>query len=300
MKSKYILLIGVVIITSFASCNRNKNDFDASGAFEAEETIISAEASGTLKEFNITEGQDLKATEFIGFIDSTQLYLKKLQLESQRAALLSRTPNVSVQLASINEQLKSAEYEKIRITKLVKAEAATSKQLDDINAQIDVLKKQLQAQKSNLEISTNGITKDAKAIDIQIEQLNDQLAKCRLTSPMNGTILSKFVEENEMVSPGKAMYKIADLSILNLRVYITADQLALVKLNDKVKVKTDDGKGGFNETDGQITWINSKAEFTPKTIQTKDERANLVYAMKVKVKNNGQFKIGMYAEILFN
>lgn len=299
MKSKYILLIGVVIITSLASCSKNKNNFDASGAFEAEETIISAEASGTLKEFNLTEGQELKINEPIGYIDSTQLYLKKLQLESQRAALLSRTPNVSVQLASINEQLKSAEYEKTRITKLVKAEAATSKQLDDINTQIDVLKKQLQAQKSNLDISTNGISKDAKAIDIQIEQLNDQLAKCRLTSPMNGTILSKFVEANEMVSPGKAMYKIADLSNINLRVYITADQLALVKLNNKVKVKTDDGKGGFNETEGIITWINSKAEFTPKTIQTKDERANLVYAMKVKVKNNGQFKIGMYAEINF-
>ncbi len=299
MKSKYILLFGVVLITSFASCSRNKNDFDASGAFEAEETIISAEASGTLKEFRLTEGQDLKVNESIGYIDSTQLYLKKLQLESQRAALLSRTPNVSVQLASINEQLKSAEFEKARITKLVKAEAATSKQLDDINTQIDVLKKQLQAQKSNLEISTNGISKDAKAIDIQIEQLNDQLAKCRLTSPMNGTVLSKFVEANEMVSPGKAMYKMADLSTINLRVYISADQLALVKLNDKVKVKTDDGKGGFNETEGIITWINSKAEFTPKTIQTKDERANLVYAMKVKVTNNGQFKIGMYAEIKF-
>lgn len=299
MKSKYILLIGVVILTSLASCSKNKNDFDASGAFEAEETIISAEAAGTLKEFNLTEGQELKINESIGYIDSTQLYLKKLQLESQRAALLSRTPNVSVQLASINEQLKSAEYEKTRINKLVKAEAATSKQLDDINTQIDVLKKQLQAQKSNLDISTNGISKDAKAIDIQIEQLNDQLAKCRLTSPMNGTILSKFVEANEMVSPGKAMYKMADLSNINLRVYITADQLALVKLNDKVKVKTDDGKGGFNEKEGIITWINSKAEFTPKTIQTKDERANLVYAMKVKVKNNGQFKIGMYAEINF-
>lgn len=299
MKSKYILLIGVVILTSLASCSKNKNDFDASGAFEAEETIISAEAYGTLRSFNLTEGQELKINEPIGYIDSTQLYLKKLQLESQRSALLSRTPNVSVQLASINEQLKSAEYEKIRITKLVKAEAATSKQLDDINTQIDVLKKQLQAQKSNLDISTNGISKDAKAIDIQIEQLNDQLAKCRLTSPMNGTILSKFVEANEMVSPGKAMYKIADLSNINLRVYITADQLALVKLNDKVKVKTDDGKGGFNETEGIITWINNKAEFTPKTIQTKDERANLVYAMKVKVKNNGQFKIGMYAEINF-
>lgn len=299
MKSKYILLIGVVIITSLASCSKNKNDFDASGAFEAEETIISAEATGTLKEFNLTEGQELIINEPIGYIDSTQLYLKKLQLESQRSALLSRTPNVSVQLASINEQLKSAEYEKSRITKLVKAEAATSKQLDDINTQIDVLKKQLQAQKSNLDISTNGISKDAKAIDIQIEQLIDQLVKCKLISPMNGTILSKFVEVNEMVSPGKAMYKIADLSTINLRVYITADQLALVKLNDKVKVKTDDGKGGFNETEGIITWINSKAEFTPKTIQTKDERANLVYAMKVKVKNNGQFKIGMYAEIKF-
>lgn len=282
------------------SCSSNKNTFDASGTFEAVETIVSSEATGIIKELNLEEGQVLHKGDYIGYVDSAQLYLKKKQLEAQIKALLGKRPNVSVQLAALQEQLKTAEKEKIRITNLVKSEAATAKQLDDINANIEVLKRQIEAQKSSLDISSEGIGRDASPLLLQIEQVNDQLQKCKIINPNEGTVLTKYVEENELATIGKPLYKIADLSNMVLRAYITGNQLPLVKLNQKVKVRTDDGKGGFNTTEGSITWINSKAEFTPKTIQTKDERANLVYAVKIALKNKGAYKIGMYGEIIFN
>lgn len=287
------------LIIILVSCTPKKNNFDASGSFEAEETNISSEASGVIKQFNIEEGQTLSAGQEVGYIDSIQLFLRKKQLVAQINALLGKKPNVTVQLASLKQQLQTAETEKNRIINLLKSNVATTKQLDDINAQIEVLKKQIEAQKSTLEISTEGLNKDATPLQIQIEQLNDQLAKCRIINPINGTVLSKYAEKNEITSPGKPLYKIADLSTIILRAYITDNQLPLVKLNQKVKVLTTDQNGGYKETEGFITWINDKAEFTPKTIQTKDERANLVYAIKVKVKNDGYFKIGMYGEIKF-
>ena len=295
--SKLILITTSVVVMS--ACQKKQNTFDASGSFEAIETIISSEVAGTLKSFNIEEGQSIDSGVTIGYIDSTQLYLKKKQIVSQIKAVKSRTPNISVQLATLQEQLSTAEREKNRITNLLKAGAGTTKQLDDINSSIAVIKKQIEAQSSNLEISKDGLSKDASALEIQIEQLNDQLSKCKIINPMQGVILTKYVESNEMVAPGKALYKIADLSTIILRAYITSDQLPLVKLNQKVKVNTDDGKGGFTEAEGTLIWINDKAEFTPKTIQTKNERANMVYAIKVKVQNDGRYKIGMYGEIKF-
>ncbi|MCB9046065.1 MAG: efflux RND transporter periplasmic adaptor subunit [Chitinophagales bacterium] len=299
MRKTFILasISGAILFAS--ACNSGKNKFDASGSFEAEETIISAEAMGTIQQFDLEEGQSLKADEVVGYIDSTQIYLKKKQLETQIDALLSKRPDVPVQLASLQEQLRVAEREQKRITNLVKGDAATQKQLDDINANISVLEKQIAAQKSSLNISSEGITKEVTPIRVQIEQLNDQLRKCTIINPVKGTVLTKYAEVNEMANVGKALYKIADLSSITLRAYITGNQLPKVKLNDKVKVMTDDGDGGFKETEGVITWINDKAEFTPKTIQTKDERANMVYAIKVKVKNDGSYKIGMYGEIKF-
>ncbi|MDP3556725.1 MAG: efflux RND transporter periplasmic adaptor subunit [Bacteroidota bacterium] len=294
---KFIIAVSLIIL--FASCKNNKNNFDASGSFEAEETIISSEAFGTIKQLDLEEGQTLKAGQFIGYIDSTQLYLKKKQLEAQINAVLGKKPNVAVQMASLQEQLKTAEKEKLRILNLVKAEAATTKQLDDINSNIELIKKQIEAQKSTLEISTSTITDETIPLKIQIEQLNDQIQKCKIINSVNGTVLTKYAEVNEMTAQGKPLYKIADLSSLILRAYISGNQLPLIKINQKVKVNTDDGKGGYIEQDGIITWINDKAEFTPKTIQTKDERANMVYAIKVKVKNDGAYKIGMYGEIKF-
>jgi HlyD family secretion protein len=293
------IIFSFALASLFLACNNSKNNYDASGSFETEETIISSEASGTIKQFDIQEGQSISAGQQIGYVDSTQLFLKKKQLEAQINSLLSKKPNISVQLATLQEQLKTAEKEQMRFSNLLKSGAATTKQVDDITAQVEILKKQIEAQKSTLSISSEGINKDAMPLQVQIEQLNDQLQKCKLINSVNGTVLTKYAEVNEITSPGKQLYKIADLSNLILRAYITGNQLPLVKLNQKVKVMTDDGSGKFNETEGVITWINDKAEFTPKTIQTKDERSNMVYAIKILVKNTGQLKIGMYAEVKF-
>lgn len=293
------IIFSFALAGSLLACNNSKNNQDASGSFETEETIISSEASGTIKQFDIQEGQSLTAGQQIGYVDSIQLFLKKKQLEAQINSLLSKKPDISVQLAALQEQLKTAEKEHTRFSNLVKSGAATTKQLDDITAQVEILKKQIEAQKSTLSISSEGINKDVAPLQVQIEQLNDQLQKCKLINKVNGTVLTKYAEANEITSPGKPLYKIADLSSLILRAYITGTQLPLVKLNQKVKVLTDDGAGKFNETEGVITWINDKAEFTPKTIQTKDERANMVYAIKISVKNTGLLKIGMYAEVKF-
>jgi HlyD family secretion protein len=299
VKSLSIALCQLLIIFLLASCTTNKNTFDASGSFEAEETIISSEATGTIKQFTIEEGQELKAGAVIGYVDSTQLYLKVKQLQEQITALLSKRPNISVQLAFLEAQLKISQREQLRITNLVKGDAATTKQLDDINGQVELNKKQIEALKSTNEIAFTGLNKDTAPLSAQIAQTRDQLAKCKLINPTNGTVLTKYAGVNEMASQGKALYKIADLSTITLRAYITGNQLPVVKLNQKVKVNTDDGKGGFKKTEGVITFINDKAEFTPKTVQTKDERANLVYAIKVQVKNDGSYKIGMYGEIKF-
>lgn len=297
------ILTSIIIagdLLAMVSCNDNQNKFDASGSFEAEETIISAEVQGTLKAFDIAEGQTLQAGQNIGHIDSIQLYLKKKQLETQVAALLGKKPNIPVQLSALQEQLKTAEKEKIRVTNLIKGDAATPKQLDDVNAQLAVLKRQIEAQKSTLSISSDGISKDVVPLQVQIEQMEDQLSKCKLINPVNGTVLAKYTEANEMATIGKPLYKIADLSNIMLRAYVGGNQLPQIKFNQKVKVLTDDGKGDYHETEGTVTRISDKAEFTPKTIQTKDERANMVYAIKVKVKNDeGLYKIGMYGEIKF-
>lgn len=298
MKSFNSLFFGLAFSAILVGCTEQKT-FDASGAFEADETIISSQTVGTIKEFNIEEGQVLQARQPVGYVDSVQLHLQKRQLEAQITALTGRKPNISLQLAALNEQLKTAEREQTRVSNLVKADAATPKQLDDATAQVDVIKAQIQAQKSTLNISSQGISNDASPMEVQIAQLNDQLEKSKIINPAAGTVLTKYAEQNEMTAPGKPLYKIADLSNIILRVYISGNQLSQVKLGQKVTVHTDNAEGGFDQTEGTISWINDKAEFTPKTIQTKDERANMVYAIKVEVPNDGKFKIGMYGEINF-
>jgi HlyD family secretion protein len=294
---KTILFHILASLLLLSACGKKEETYDASGAFEAEETIISAEASGTIKVFNLTEGQELKAGEHVGFIDTVQLHLKKEQLKAQIKSILANKPNIAAQIAALQEQLKGAEREQTRLTNLVKADAATQKQLDDATTQVEVLKKQIAALQSSLGISTSGIQEQAVPVELQIKQLEDQLSKCYIVNPVAGTILSKYVEANEMAAPGKPLYKIADLSSLVLRAYITGDQLAKLKLNQSVKVMTDDGNKGYKTYTGKVTWISDKAEFTPKTIRTKDERANLVYAIKVRVKNDGYLKIGMYGQL---
>jgi len=299
-KTTYLTSLSLSLsVLILAACNNNHPTFDASGSFEAVETMISAEVPGILIAFNVEEGQVLKAGDTIGYIDSTQLYLKKKQLQAQINAVLSKRPDVALQIAALEEQLSKAIVEKKRITKLIEADAAPTKQLDDINSSIEVLKKQITATKSSLTIASESIGKESQPLYIQVQQLEDQLAKCILINPVNGTVLTKFAEVKEMAVTGKPLYKIADLSPIILRAYITGNQLPQIKLNQKVKVSTDDGKGGFNTKEGTITWISDKAEFTPKTIQTKNERANLVYAIKVLIDNDGSYKIGMYGEVNF-
>jgi HlyD family secretion protein len=291
----------IIIAALFISaCAGKENLYDASGTFEAVETIISAEATGVIKSFSIEEGQELKENQAIGYIDSTQLYLKKKQLEAQINAVLSKRPDVGTQIAAFQEQLRQAEHEQKRVTNLLKADAATQKQLDDANAQIAIIKKQIAAQESSLAITSKSISEERSPLTIQIAQLNDQLAKCKIVNEVNGTVLTKYAEANEMTSNGKALYKIADLSSIILRAYVTGDQLPSIKLDQQVTVLVDAANDTYKEYSGTIQWISSKAEFTPKTIQTKDERANLVYAVKIKVKNDGLIKIGMYGEVKLN
>jgi len=296
MKSLNSLFLGLAFSSFLIGCTEEES-FDASGSFEADETIISSQTAGTIKEFTIEEGQVLEAGQVVGYVDSVQLYLQKRQVEAQITALTGRKPNISLQLAALNEQLKTAEREQGRVSNLVKADAATPKQLDDATAQVDVVKAQIQAQKSTLNISSQGISNDATPMEVQIAQLNDQLEKSIIINPLAGTVLTKYAEQSEMTAPGKPLYKIADLTTIILRVYISGNQLSQVKLGQKVTVHTDNAEGGFDQTEGTVSWINDKAEFTPKTIQTKDERANMVYAIKVDVPNDGKFKIGMYGEI---
>jgi HlyD family secretion protein len=297
----------------FSSCKDNKNNYDASGTFEATETIVSAEANGVIDKFNIQEGQTLDSGMYIGYIDTTQLYLKKKQLEAQVKAMGYKLPDISAQTAQFKQQAAVTQSdlnyllnEKRRTENLLKANAATPKQLDDINAKIATAKEQIKAiykqgaaQASALNTQRSGISADVQPLYFQIEQLNDQLKKSKIINPVNGTVLTKFAEVNEMATTGKPLYSIADLSTIILRAYITGNQFSFVKLGQKVKVIVDDTASKTKNYDSIIEWISDKAEFTPKTIQTKDERANLVYAIKIRVKNDGYLKIGMYGEVVF-
>lgn len=294
---KKIVFILTALTLFIAACKKSGNDFDATGKFEATDVIIATGASGLLLQFNVEEGMHIEQNSIVGIVDTVQLYLKKLQLKAQADAILSKQPDISKQLAAIQEQIRSTNAEKSRIQNLLQAGAATQKQLDDINTQLDVLQKQLIAQQSNLEITTKGIRSEIDPILYQVDQINDQLSKSYILNPISGTVITKYVEEGEYVTPAKPLYKIANLSNMILRAYVTGDQLAKIQLNQKVTVSIDDGNGAFKNYDGTITWISDKAEFTPKTIQTKEERANLVYAIKISVPNDGNIKIGMYGEI---
>jgi HlyD family secretion protein len=291
---KFIYIIAAFLV--LASCKNNDEQYDASGTFEATEIMVSAEVSGKILEFGMLEGQTLEQQQVVAAIDSVQLYLKKQQLLAGMSALKARRPEVSKQIAAIEQQITSAKTEKQRIENLVNANAANQKTLDDINAQIAVLEKQLLAQKSTLESSNEGISGDLASMEIQVAQLTDQLKKCRITSPINGTLLAKYAEVGELAMPGKALFKVADLQNMTLRAYITSDQLTQLKIGQAVKVFADFGDE-TREYSGTIRWISGKAEFTPKTIQTKNERANLVYAVKIAVKNDGYLKIGMYGQV---
>lgn len=290
----------LVFLAVFASCHNSENDWDAAGAFESVETIISTESSGTIMQFDVEEGQNLHAGQWIGYIDSAQLYYAKEELEAQIASTLSQQPDIPVQVASLYSQLADAEKNQQRMDNLVKVSAATQQQLDDANTQVEVYKKQIEAQKSALGITSTTIEKNVAPLVHHIEQIDDQLQKCKIINPINGTVLTKYAENHEVVTPGKALYKIAPTDTLILRAYITGSQLTEIKLGQKVKVRSDEGSDNYRYYPGVIYWISDKSEFTPKTIPTKDERADLVYAIKIRVPNDGYLKIGMYGEVEFS
>jgi HlyD family secretion protein len=290
----------IILLWGIASaCNRNDSEVDASGSFEASEIVISAESAGVIRRLDLQEGMELKAGEEVGLVDTVQLFLKKKQLLAQVKSTLSQKPDIGRQLASLQVQLQTAEREQKRIASLLKADAATPRQMDDANAQVEMIRRQIEAQSSSLGISSGSISQQANPLQVQVEQVQDQLDKCHIINPVNGTVLSQYAEAGEMTGVAKPLYKIADLSTLVLRAYVTGTEFSTIKLNQMVKVLVDAGDGKYREYKGTIEWISSKAEFTPKTIQTKDERANLVYAVKIRVKNDGLLKIGMYADIKF-
>lgn len=296
----YSVIFGGLLAMAAASCSTSSGDFDATGNFEADEVIVSAEASGKVLKLNIKEGQTLSANEVVGYVDTTQLYLRKKQFQYSINAILAKQPNSAVQLSTITEQLATATREKKRVENLLKADAATQKQLDDYNAQIDLLKKQYDALQSSLAITTRSLQTETLPYKAQLDQMEDQLKKSVITNPIAGTVLTQYTLQDEVVNPGKALYKIADLSTIVLRVYISGSQLSQIKLGQEVKINVDNGAKDYKTYPGKITWVSDKAEFTPKTIQTKDERANLVYAVKILVKNDGFLKLGMYGEVKFN
>lgn len=290
---KALLILSVLSLTAL-SCGRDTEMHDASGTFEATEIIVSSEVGGKILELNISEGDSVEGGAVVGQIDTIQLYLKKRQLLATVRALEARRPELRKQIAAIEEQIAVQTREKERIERLLKADAATGKQLDDINSSISILKKQLEAQRSSLTNTSGGITEDAAALMIQTEQLNDQLQRSRITSPIKGTILAKYAEAGEVTAPGKPLFKVADMNDIQLKAYITSDLLTKIKPGESVKVFSDFGEDESREYEGKVIWISDKAEFTPKTIQTRSERANMVYAVKIAVKNDGYLKIGMY------
>ncbi|MDF2190087.1 HlyD family efflux transporter periplasmic adaptor subunit [Paraflavitalea sp. CAU 1676] len=308
------LMTGMLVAAiALLACNRNKVTYDASGSFEVDEVIVSAELTGKLLSFDVMEGDSISKGKVIGTIDAENLSLQKDQVQASIEALREKTADLTPQIKLLQDQLivqqsqlDRLQREKQRTENLLKQDAATGKQLDDLNAEIDVVKKQMDVtrqqinvQRSNIGTQNRSILSEGKPMEKRVAQLDDQLKRAGITNPVNGTVITKYAEAGEMTSTGKALYKIADLSTMTLRAYITGTQLSQVKLNQPVKVLIDNGAEAYREYSGTITWISDKAEFTPKTIQTKEERANLVYAIKVKVKNDGFIKIGMYGEVKF-
>lgn len=295
---KSIFYIGIILL--LAACGRGKGDYDASGVFETTEVIVSAEASGKIMQLNLEEGQQVEAGNSLGYIDTVQLYLKKMQLLTNVKAVRSGHVDIPRQIAATKQQIATQKTEQKRFENLVKANAANQKQLDDINAQILLLERQLAAQTETLENSNRNISEQSSGFDVQVAQINDQLEKSIISSPIKGTILAKYAELGELATQGRALFKVADIENMFLRAYITSSQLTEVKIGQTVKVYADFGEKDMKEYTGTITWISDKSEFTPKTIQTRDERANLVYAVKIAVKNDGYIKNGMYGELKFN
>lgn len=327
MEKQFKLFLLCILVWGLNACNSDKQEFDATGVFEAEEIIVSAESSGKLLDFKVSEGDNLLMGQEIGLVDCQYINLQKAQVQASIAALKLKENNANPQiliyrkqsessravLATQKEQLRILEREQKRIQNLVDANAVPTKQLDDITGQVDILKKQMEgtqsqlavimqqiiSQKQQVQIQNRGILSESQPLKVRISQIDEQLGHCKIINPTKGTVLVKYAEKDEITSTGKPLYKIANLENMTLRAYLAGTQLGQVKVHQSVKVFIDHGKDSYKAMVGTITWISNKSEFTPKTIQTKDERENLVYAAKIMVKNDGFIKIGMYGEVKF-
>lgn len=307
---KYTL---IAILLTIIGCGKTNSDFDAQGVFESDEVIVAAEVPGKLLSFNVNEGDSVSKGQIVAYIDSSSNILQREQLLATLNSINDKTTDPAPQVELLNNQiqvqqsqLKNLNYEKARVENLLKSDAATKKQLDDINFQIESLLKQIKVTQQQINVQIAAVRNQNKAIlsevnpvNKKINQVQDLIKKANLSNPINGIVLTTYAKEGELVTPGKPLYKVAYLNELTLRIYITGDQLSTIKIGQKVKVFIDKGKDDFASYPGTISAIASKAEFTPKTIQTKDERANLVYAVKVIVPNDGLIKIGMYGEVKF-
>ena len=292
MKRVIYILVAIVAV----SCS-NEVEYDAQGTFEVTEVVISAEATGRILNFDIREGEAIEANSVVGAIDSLQLHLQREQLKAQQSALLSSRPDKEKQVASLRSQIAKQRAELQRVENMLRDGAATTKQRDDIEAQIDILEGQLSAALSTIDNNTSTINENAAALEAQIAALDDRIAKCRISSAVGGTVLVKYAEEGELAAVGKPLMKVANLKNIYLRAYFTSDQLANVNLGDEVIVTADFGGDERYDYKGRVAWISAESEFTPKSIQTKETRANLVYAVKIAVENDGRLKIGLAGEV---
>ena len=285
----------MVVSLMVSSCSNNNKLSDAYGNFEAVQVTVSAESAGRIHYLNVEEGSQPDSGAVVALVDTADLYLKKLQLQSQKKAIAVRKSSIESQVAVQQQQKQNLMVEKNRVSRLIADKAATAKQLDDINGAIDLVDKQME----NINTQNAGIVEEMEIVDRQIAQVNESIRKCYIRNPVKGTVLNKFAEAGEVAAPGRALYKIADLSVMELKVYISGSQLPAVKQGQQVEVLIDKDQKTNRKLTGVVSWISPKAEFTPKIIQTKEERVNLVYGVKIRVPNDGSLKIAMPAEVNF-
>ena len=296
-KMLFFLFTSLPLYLSLASCGETEKEYDATGTFEATEVTVSAEQTGRLMTFDVTEGTKIEMGQQVGLIDTVQLTLKARQLGATKESIANQRPDMQKQIAATQQQIRKAEQEVQRFQQLVKEQAANRKQLEDAQNQVQVLKRQLAARQSTISTTTASLNSQMGATDIQRLQVMDQLAKCHIIAPFSGTVLEKYAEPGEFATTGRPLFKLADTEEMFLRAYITSVQLSKVKIGQQVKVFADYGDDTKHEYKGTVVWISSRAEFTPKSILTDDERADQVYAVKIRVKNDGYIKIGMYGEV---
>ena len=295
---QYICRVAIGLV--LGACTSQEEQYDASGIFETTEVIVSAKGTGELQSFQVEEGQAVRQGEVLGWIDTLQLSLKDRQLAASLLATESKRLDEKRQVAHLRQQIENLQREKERFTTLLNAKATTAKQVDDIDYQIKVLQNQLVATQEQINSSNSSLSRQSESIQAQRAQMEDQIRNAMISSPITGTVLTKYAEQGEFAVPGKALFKVADVSQMKLRAYITADQLTQLQIGQAVAVYADRGITDRKRYAGRVVWIADKAEFTPKTIQTRNERANLVYAVKIAVENDGSIKRGMYGEVRFN